>query len=351
MLNPEMLCSWSLKHFLASHISVITVFSRVLCPKLFLYPIAPRGPLDGKILSVGIISDMTNKPILKYIYHSLPPEVQALARRARSASYDSRDVVRSMFSQRLKSDVFGDLAPLVPPLYLMQDGTRDYREFKQNGLDAFRRFLAFGLQPSDRILDVGSGIGRKSLPLLNFVRGGSYEGIDPIASQVRWCAEKITPKYPNFRFQRIDVWNKLYNPTGSVKPSEFLFPFEDRQFDFVILGSVFTHMFSTDVQHYVAQIARILKTGAHGLITFFLLNRESESLIAEGKSTLNLIYEYEDGSKATNSERLETAVGHQEHFVLDLFERRGLKAVIAERGSWCGRNVSYYQDIIKVTRL
>src|SRR5215472_17133726 len=30
----------------------------------------------------------------------------------------------------------------------------------------------------------------------------------------------------------------------------------------------------------------------------------------------------------------ETAVGHQEHFVLKMFEGRGLKATITERGSW-----------------
>jgi hypothetical protein len=108
-------------------------------------------------------------------------------------------------------------------------------------------------------------------------------------------------------------------------------------------------MFSTDMQHYVAEIARVLKIGAKGLITFLLLNHDSERLIAEGKSTLKIVYEYENGSKACDPDGLETAVGHQEHFVLDMFERRGLKAEIAERGSWCGRTADYYQDIIKIT--
>jgi SAM-dependent methyltransferase len=240
---------------------------------------------------------------------------------------------------------------MVPPLYLMQDGPQDYAVFKQTGLGAFRKFLDFGLQPTDRILDIGSGIGRKTLPLLDFVVGGSYEGFDPVASQVRWCSEKITPRYPHFHFQRIDVWNKYYNPGGSIKPSEFIFPFRDGEFDFVILGSVFTHMFSPEMEHYADQIARVLKTGAHGMVTFFLLQPESESLIAQGKSTLNLIYEYENGSKADNNERLETAVGHQENLVLDMLERRGLKAEIVERGSWCGRVAKPYQDMIKITRL
>jgi hypothetical protein len=99
----------------------------------------------------------------------------------------------------------------------------------------------------------------------------------------------------------------------------------------VILGSVFTHMFSTDMQHYIHEIARVLKTGGHGLITFFLLKQESQSLIAEGESTLNLIYECGDGSQALSPNGLEIAVGHQEDLVLDMFEGRRLKAEIAAR--------------------
>ncbi len=301
---------------------------------------------------------MAHNSVIRSIYDSLPPQGQIFAKQARSVAYESRDVIRSMFSQRLKRSLFGELADMVPPLYLMKDGSRDYADFKQNGVDAFRRFIQCGLKPNHRILDIGSGIGRKTLPLLSFLVDGSYEGIEPIASQVRWCVERITSKYPNFRFQEIDVWSKLYNPKGSVRPAEYIFPFRDAEFEFVILGSVFTHMFSRDVEHYTDEIARVLKAGGHGLITFFLLNAESESLIAEGKSTLHMIYPYENGSKACDPDGLEMAVGHQESFVLAMFERRGLKAEVVDRGSWCGRfdqsaqAVSdRYQDVIKVTKI
>jgi len=288
--------------------------------------------------------------LLRSIYHSLPQQGQILAQRTLSVASESRDIARSIFGRRLKREIFGNMAPLVPPLYLMRDGARDYAEFKQNGLDAFRRFRDFGLRPSDRILDIGSGIGRKTLPLLSFLNSGSYEGIDPVVSHVKWCSEKITPRFPNFKFQRVDVWGKHYNPNGAIKPSEFIFPFGDREFDFVIVGSVFTHMFSVDMEHYIGEIARVLKPGGNGLITFFLLNDESELLITQGKSTLKMAYEYENGSRACDPNGLETAVGHKERFVLGAFERHGMRAVIAERGSWCGRTTGYYQDIIRIVR-
>jgi cyclopropane fatty-acyl-phospholipid synthase-like methyltransferase len=96
----------------------------------------------------------------------------------------------------------------------MEDKTRDSKEFKQNELDAFQRFLLLGLKPTDRILDIGSGVGRKTLPLFEYITTGSYEGIDPIAKQVKWCSQRITSRYPNFRIQQIDVWSKHYNPAG-----------------------------------------------------------------------------------------------------------------------------------------
>ena len=292
---------------------------------------------------------MANDSVLRSFYHSLSPQGQVLARQARAIANESRDVVRSIFSQRVKQTIFGDNAPMVPPLYLMRDGARDYAEYKQNGLEAYRRFLDFGLRSTDRVLDIGSGIGRKTLPLLSFLTTGSYEGIDPIAHQVRWCVRKITPRYPNFRFQLIDVWNRFYNPKGSVKPSEYIFPFKDEEFDFVILGSVFTHMFSKDMEHYVDEISRVLKKNGKGLITCFLLNPESESLIAAGKSSLAMAYKYENGSKACDPDYLEAAVAHEQGFVLDMFARRALKVEIAQLGTWCGRKADYYQDIIRVT--
>ena len=280
---------------------------------------------------------------LRAVYRSLPPSVAKI-------SFRTFWTARSLRDQRLKHQLFGERACLVPPLYVMEDGPRDYEEFKRNGIDTFQRFLSLGLRPADKILDIGSGIGRKTLPLLDYITTGTYDGIDPVAKQVKWCQEKITPRYPNFRFQRIDVWSKSYNPSGTVQPSEYRFPFEDAQFDFVMLGSVFTHMFPSDVDHYIGEISRVLKPGGKGWVTFFLLNKDSETAIADKTSTINLAYEVGQGSRADNPNRLESAIGHQEKLVHEMFAKHNLEADVTEYGSWCGRQGSAYQDAFKIVK-
>ncbi len=285
------------------------------------------------------------KAILRPIYRRLPT-------RGKEISKFAYDGMRSLYCFPLKKRLFGDKAGLIPPFYLMQDGNRDYTEFRENGIKIFNLFKDIGLKPTGRILDIGCGTGRKTVPLLDFLTSGSYEGIDPVRSQVAWCSRKITPRYPKFRFQHVDLLNKLFNPKGRILPQEYVFPFGDQEFDFVILSSVFTHMSSTEMVHYISEVSRLLKPGGGGLVTFFLLNPESESLIAAGKSWPNLVYEAEHGSKAEDPDLLEIAIGHQEEFAVQAFRRCGMRLQVMEYGSWCGRvNDRYYQDFVRIKRM
>lgn len=293
--------------------------------------------------------------MLKPIYGLLPRQWQEPAKTVYIKAFYQKtwqEPIKAASVNWHKKKLFGKQADLVPPLDLMDDGPRDYAIFKQNGEEFFDIFVNLcGLKPSHKVLDVGSGMGRKILPLLNYLTRGSYEGLDLIETQVNWCQDKISSKYPNFQFQRIDVWNEHYNPSGKVKASEYRFPFEDKEFDFVILGSVFTHMFTGDMTHYMSEINRVLKPGAKGMISYFLLNPESEKLIAQGKSTINLVYEVEQGCKADNPNKLETAVGHDERKVMELYERFGMRSQVFY-GSWCGRTEFLsYQDIVVLEKV
>lgn len=249
---------------------------------------------------------------------------------------------------------FGRHSRLVPPVDLMHDGPQSYKDFKQNGDEFLQIYLRLcNLRPEEHMLDVGSGIGRKTLPLVDYLsERGSYDGLELVKSGVDWCTEKYTNHYPNFKFHLIDVYNGLYNPEGRYKAAEYRFPFGDEQFDFVVLNSIFTHMEAKEVEHYLGEIARVLKSDGRCLISFFLLNEESINLIEQGKSGIDL--RHQTGPARTLSrERPELAIGFDEGYVSGIYEQLGLeiKRPISY-GSWCGRKtfISYQDQIVAFKR-
>ena len=226
-------------------------------------------------------------------------------------------------------------------------------DFKQIGEEFFKYFVELGsLKPNQRVLDVGCGTGRMAVPLMNYLdQKGSYEGFDIDSACIDWCKKNISPKCPTFNFQRADIYNKLYNPGGKYKAREYKFPYIDESFDFVFLTSVFTHLLPEDMENYLAEIARVLKRDGACLITFFLANEESLSLIQSGQSSLNFLKQSEK-YLVVNVDRPEDAVAYDEPFVLNLYEKYGLKIKQPlHYGSWCGRkDFLSYQDVIVASK-
>src|SRR6267378_931984 len=111
--------------------------------------------------------------------------------------------VRRYRERYTKARLFGPLAPLIPPVEAMFDGPASLEEFKANGDEFLRIYKDIcGIQPTERMLDVGCGIGRKTVPLTGYLTGAArYEGIDANAFGVEWCTRNISPRFPNFRFQ------------------------------------------------------------------------------------------------------------------------------------------------------
>jgi ubiquinone/menaquinone biosynthesis C-methylase UbiE len=235
---------------------------------------------------------------------------------------------------------------LTPPRSMIFVGDGDFRKVGEE----FKRYFVElgGLAPDARVLEVGCGIGRMAVPLTGFLSSsGEYHGFDIVAKGITWCQTRITPRFPNFRFFVSDVYNDFYNPTGTVRSSEYVFPFEDGYFDFVFLTSVFTHMMIKDLERYLTEVTRVLKPGGRCLMTYFLLNPESRSLVSERKSTLDFAYEIPSGLTIDryNPER---ATAYEEKMVRGLYHENRLTIIEPIRyGSWCGRP-SYlsYQDIV-----
>jgi len=233
-------------------------------------------------------------------------------------------------------------------------GIHAWLTFKKIGLEFKNYFIDLAhLKPEHCVLEVGCGIGRMATPLTDYLSGeGEYWGIDVIKEEIDGCRRRISTKFGNFHFQHVDIYNKFYNPAGQILAQDFHLPFEDRSFDLVFLTSVFTHMLPVDVENYMSEISRVLKTGGTCLMTFFLLTVESQGLIKSGRSTLDFKHEM-DGYLTTNNNVPEIAIAFDEKFVKRLFEKHGLEIAQPIRyGSWCGRDrFLSYQDLVIATKL
>lgn len=251
-------------------------------------------------------------------------------------------ILRGMLEARQRARLFGKLAPMVPPVRMMFDGPPGLETFKENGDEFFNIYKDIGgLRTNERMLDVGFGIGRKTIPLTQYFDDrASYEGLDIVKEGVDWCSRRITSLYPNFQFQLIDVHNNFYNPDGIYKASEYRFPFRDESFDFVMLGSVFTHMLPDGVHNYLSEISRVLAPEGRCMITCFLLNQE----------TLDepLHFRFGDGVYRTVDQTVpELTVAYEEGWIRELHEELGLTIQRIDYGSWCGRRKYLsYQDLV-----
>ncbi len=213
-------------------------------------------------------------------------------------------------------------------------------DFDANG----RQFLWFfehlaGLKPHHRVLDVGCGIGRMARPLTGYLdASGSYEGFDIVDVGIDWCRANITPRFPNFKFQRADVYNPAYHPGGRYDAAEYAFPFPSESFDFVCLTSVFTHMRPAGVENYTREISRVLKVGGRCLITYFLQTDETAALGRAGRGRVNFVHRRDGYWIARPEVADEEAIAFDEADVLALYERCGLAvAGPIRRGAWSGR--------------
>ena len=239
---------------------------------------------------------------------------------------------------------------IIPPLRLQLDGPRGYEVFRRNGAEAFAFYKnEVGLEPEACMLDIGCGIGRKTLPLTKFLgSNGLYVGMDIDGREIRWCSRNITPSDPRFVFITMDVFNKFYNPFGRVMPDQLVLPFPDNSFDIVTLWSVFTHMFPKDVIHYLRQAHRVLKPGGKFVATYYLINDHAKREVAAGRALWPATHYLPDqGCWTINPNIPEDMIGLEEDWLRSAYKEAGLAIDEPIRlGGWANRQVpSQYEHV------
>lgn len=239
-----------------------------------------------------------------------------------------------------------------PPLRLRRH-VGPLRTFEASGAE-FMSYLQLlvGIQPSERILDVGCGCGLMALHLKEYLdKHGSYVGVDLHAPSINWCRKHIGSEHTNFEFKLIDVQSLAYNPRGEVKGESFVFPYDLESFDVVLLKSVFTHMRPAEVENYLREVARMLKGNGRCLATFFLLNQTQRTLAAEDRNVLKFSFGTEEW-RYVYEHSPESASAYDEAYILNLLEKYGLrlKAPIYY-GQWSGRKDGVsFQDMLVIER-
>lgn len=273
---------------------------------------------------------------LRRLFYALPTHLRFLARRL---FYLPLDTYEYLTHQR---------RPPYPPKGLIYTGSGD---FKIQGEKLLQDFIQYGqLQPTDKVLDIGSGIGRLAIPLTKYLaKTGGYEGFDVVEYGVKWCQKYIASQYSHFNFTYIPLHNDLYTKTGQTA-TNFQFPYPSAAFDKAVLLSVFTHMLPAEVANYIAEIKRVLKKGGRCYATFFIMNEASQRMMTD---QFNFPYEYDD--HFLMDQKVQSAnVAYRESYLIALFQKEGFKMNAIHYGWWCGREKAHcvqFQDVMIIQRI
>ena len=230
----------------------------------------------------------------------------------------------------------GKTDPQLPPLRLRFVGVGDFRAV---GDELKELLIRFGLKPRNRVLDIGSGVGRVAIPLTRYLDAeGTYDGFDVVRRAVAWCRRNITPRHPNFRFHHVKVRNSEYRGRGALA-SDFRFPFADASFDFAFATSLFTHLMLDETRQYLSESARVLAPGGRFFATFFILNDHSRQLLPR----LEPHYRF----RLADAENPAFGVAIDETVLIDLIRQAGFSTHEIHYGQWAERPDGVtFQDLV-----
>lgn len=205
------------------------------------------------------------------------------------------------------------------------------------------------LKPEDRVLDIGSGIGRTAIALSGYLNSkGSYEGFDVVKLGVDWCNSRLGKDFPNFKFKFVPLYNDLYNDSEQ-KADDFVFPYEADSFDKVFSFSLFTHMQLIEIQNYFREISKVLKKDGLAFSTFFLFDKKDEKRIEN-----NGDYSFpvcRDGYKLMSDQVKSGNIAIHKDKLSKMMADEGLEIVKIIDGFWKGVKSIEFQDIVVFKRV
>lgn len=120
------------------------------------------------------------------------------------------------------------------------------------------------------VVDIGAGCAKMGRFLM-IDPGLRYIGLDVLESAMNWCRVEFGKVYPDrAQFIHLDVYSSLYNSGGRMQADNVTLPLEDASADFVICGSLFTHLLEPEMHRYLQEVARILRPGGRLLASIHI---------------------------------------------------------------------------------
>ncbi len=118
------------------------------------------------------------------------------------------------------------------------------------------------LKADSTVLDIGCGCGKDARSFIYHPYVKKYIGFDVYKPNIEWCQQSIVPRSEGrFEFHHVDVFSAGYNPEGTVKGTEFVFPAADGEVQLAFAVSLFTHLLEPDAKHYLREVRRVMAPG------------------------------------------------------------------------------------------
>jgi ubiquinone/menaquinone biosynthesis C-methylase UbiE len=126
-----------------------------------------------------------------------------------------------------------------------------------------------GLKPSHKFLDIGCGSLRGGVNFIKYLNSGNYFGLDINESLIAAGYDK-----------ELDDVARRRTPRSNLKQNEnFDFSLFNKEFDFALALSVFTHLSLNDIRVCMERLSLVMKSGAKFLASFFQIESDRDSFL------------------------------------------------------------------------
>ncbi|MFL9828764.1 class I SAM-dependent methyltransferase [Rhodoplanes sp. SY1] len=170
------------------------------------------------------------------------------------------------------------------------------------------------------ILDIGSGCGRSAHVIRDFSSNlgrfcGKYIGVDIDKEMIQWCEAN----FDSARFRFHLSTNKSSSYQSADKSDDlYVIPEPESSVDFVFSKSLFTHLLERDLENYMRESYRLLRSGGYMNHSVFCLDHPPPTF-----GTRHTFSHQLDNAHVESLAQPEAAVAYSENYLLRLCEEVG----------------------------